>query len=209
MSRRSEANQAKTTYPETFREEPSMNMEVSSNSTNDNNCGPIRKYSAVQALINNVPYMAMIILGTAIVGAALGGSTWGLIAAAAYLAYGMAGALWIIIFVCPYCRYWGSNSCPCGYGLIAAKFRNKSSVECFDEKFKKHIPVIVPLWFLPMLAGIPRVVGTFSWLLLVLLVLFAADAFVVLPLVSTKHGCKECPQKDSCPWIRIKSKVAC
>lgn len=72
----------------------------------------MREYSAVQALINNIPYMAMTVLGTAIFAAGFGGSTWGMIAGAAYLAYAMAGAFWIMIFVCPYCRYWDSHSCP-------------------------------------------------------------------------------------------------
>ncbi|MFH1718345.1 MAG: hypothetical protein ABIF19_13410 [Planctomycetota bacterium] len=173
----------------------------------DDNCSPVREYSAAEALINNVPYIAMTVLGAAIFAVALGDSAWGPLTAVAYLAYGAAGSLWIMVFVCPYCRYWNSSECPCGYGLVAARFRPKAVVDCFDEKFKKHIPVIVPLWILPLLAGLPDVVRNFSWLLLALLVLFAIDAFAVLPLVSTKHGCKECPQKDSCPWIIIKSKV--
>ena len=126
-----------------------------------------------------------------------------MIAAAVYLAYGAAGAFWIIIFVCPYCRYWNSKSCPCGYGRIAARFRDKSVIECFEEKFKKHIPVIVQLWFIPILAGLPVVIRNFSWTLLVLLFIFAVDAFVILPLISTKHGCKECSQKDMCTWVKI------
>jgi hypothetical protein len=164
----------------------------------------MQEYSHAQELINNIPYIAMTLLGTAIFIAALGGSAWGLAAACAYLSYGATGAFWIMIFVCPYCRYWDTSSCPCGYGRIAAKFREKSPIDCFDEKFKKHIPVIVPLWFIPILAGVPLVIRSFSWPLLVLLVIFALDAFVVLPLVSTKHGCKECPQKDLCPWMKLK-----
>ena len=35
-------------------------------------------------------------------------------------------------------------------------------------------------------------------------IVFAVDAFVVLPLLSVKHGCKGCPQKDVCPWMKIK-----
>ena len=166
----------------------------------------MRQYSSMQELINNIPYATMTLLGTVIFIVAFNNLAWALIAAGAYLIYGIAGALWIMIFVCPYCRYWNTRSCPCGYGRIAAKFRNKSAVDCFDEKFKKHIPVIVPLWFIPILAGGPVLVSRFSWLLLVLLIIFALDAFVVLPLVSTQHGCKECPQKVTCPWMKRKMK---
>lgn len=181
---------------------------MSEESTSNDNCSPVREYSAAEALVNNVPYIAMTVLGAAIFAVTFGGSAWGSITAAAYLAYGAAGALWIMVFVCPYCRYWNSGECPCGYGLIAARFRPKAEVDCFDEKFKKHIPVIVPLWILPILVGLPDVIRNFSWPLLFLLVIFAVDAFAILPLVSTKHGCKECPQKESCPWIIIKTKVA-
>jgi len=186
-------------------EEPMPNMKVSNN-TIDESCSDMREYTFTEELINNIPYIAMTILGTIILIVGFSSSVWGLIAAAAYLAYGITGAFWIMIFVCPYCRYWNSRSCPCGYGRIAARFREKSSVECFNEKFKKHIPVIIPLWFIPILAGLPIIMRNFSWIFLVLLFIFTLDAFVVLPLVSTKHGCKECPQKDLCPWMKLKSK---
>ena len=185
-----------------------MNEKPSGSITNDESYSSVREYSSSEALINNIPYIAMMVLGAAIFAVSINDAPWGLMASTAYLAYGVAGAFWIMVFVCPYCRYWNSNSCPCGYGLLAAKFCKKSTVECFDQKFKKHIPVIVPLWFLPILAGLPQIIRSFSWPLLILLIFFAVDAFAILPLVSTKHGCKECPQKDSCPWIIIKSKVA-
>ncbi len=184
-----------------------VNKEISDNPDHQDNAS-LREYSPAQELINNIPYAAMTVLGTIIFVAALGGSVWGLIAAGAYLAYGLMGAFWIMIFVCPFCGYWNTKSCPCGYGRIAAKFCKKKPIECFSEKFKQHIPVIVPLWFIPVLVGVPLVIRSFSWTLLVLLVVFALDAFVVLPLVSTKHGCKECPQRDTCPWMKDKSKTA-
>jgi len=181
-------------------------MKVSSCNTNDDDCATIREYSFAQELVNNIPYRAMTVLGTAVFAVGFRNSAWILVAASAYLAYGAVGAFWIIIFVCPYCRYWNSRSCPCGYGCISGWFRDKSPVECFDEKFKKHIPVIVPLWSIPLFAGLPVVVYRFSWMLLVLLVIFSLDTFVILPLVSTKHGCKECPRKNLCLWIKLTDK---
>jgi hypothetical protein len=168
----------------------------------------MRTYSAAQVLVNNLPYIAMIALGAAVFLTAFEGSLWPSLAAAAYFAYGLAGALWIMIFVCPYCRYYNTNSCPCGYGTIAAKLRPQMAHDCFNEKFKKHIPVIVPLWFIPLLAGVPFLIRSFSWPLLILLVVFALDAFLLLPLFSVRHGCTECPQKDTCPWMGRKRKPA-
>ena len=184
-----------------------MNKDISDGNQDDQDSPSMRKYSPYQELINNIPYLAMIVLGTVIFAALPGSLTWGLIFAAAYLIYGLVGAFWIMIFVCPYCRYWNTKSCPCGYGRIAAKFRKKKPIECFSEKFKRHIPVIVPLWFIPLLVGVPLVIRSFSWLLLVLLIIFVLEAFIILPLVSTKYGCKECPQKNSCPWMKHKSET--
>jgi hypothetical protein len=148
----------------------------------------------------------MIVLGAAILTVGLDGSAPAWITGAAYLAYGLAGTFWIILFICPYCNYWNTKSCPCGYGLIAAKLREKKPGNRFNEKFKKHIPVIVPLWFIPILVSLPLLIRSFSWSLLVLLAVFGLDAFAILPLSSRKHGCKSCPQKDSCPWMGHKSK---
>jgi hypothetical protein len=181
------------------------NIEISDNNPGSQDSPPLREYSSAQELINNFPYIVMIVLGTIIFVVGFGNSAWRLISAGAYLVYGVVGSLWIIIFVCPYCKYWNTRSCPCGYGRIAAKLRRKKAVECFNEKFKKHIPVIVPLWFIPVLVGVPLIIRSFSLMFLLLLVVFALDAFIVLPLVSTKHGCKECPQKDSCPWMKYKT----
>ena len=166
----------------------------------------MRQYSPAQELINNIPYIIMTILGAVIFIAAFDNLVLAWLTAGAYFVYGIAGAFWIMVFVCPYCKYWNTRSCPCGYGRIAAKFRIKSTVDCFNEKFKKHIPVIVPLWFIPILAGGPVLISRFSWSLLGLLIIFSLDAFVVLPLVSIQHGCKECPQKTTCPWMKRKVK---
>ena len=185
-----------------------MDKKASNSDANYEECQSGPEYSNVQVLVNNLPYIAMTVLGTAVFVACFADSAWGLVAAGVYLMYGIAGALWIMIFVCPFCQYWGTRSCPCGYGILAAKLRERKALYRFGEKFKKHIPVIVPLWFLPLIAGISVVIRGFSWPILVLLILFALDAFLILPLVSTKHGCKACPQKDTCPWMGIKGKTS-
>jgi hypothetical protein len=175
---------------------------------NDKGVDVMRQYSPAQELINNTAYIVMILLGAVILIMGYGNSTGGWISAIAYLAYGIAGSVWIMVFVCPYCRYFDTRSCPCGYGHIAPRFRAKGTVECFNEKFKKHIPVIVPLWFIPIIAGVFPLIRNFSLSLLILLIIFAVNAFVILPLVSTKHGCKECPQKSTCPWMKHTVKSA-
>lgn len=74
--------------------------EKSSNSiSDDESCSSVREYSPVQALINNIPYIVMTVLGAAIFAVSISSSPWSLMAAAAYLAYGAAGAVWIMVFV--------------------------------------------------------------------------------------------------------------
>jgi hypothetical protein len=129
----------------------------------------------------------------------------GRLAAALYVAYGILGALWIILFVCPCCPLYGTRKCPCGYGAIAAHLRAAQDRSLFLKKFRRNIPVIVPLWFIPLLVGGLSIWRHFTWLQVGLLALFAIDAFALLPLLARKHGCAQ-SQRDNCPWMgRAKS----
>lgn len=65
----------------------------------------------------------------------------------------------------------------------------------------KKVVIIVPLWFIPPIAGGVMLWREFSWLVTALLVLFLIDSFLVLPLVSKRHCCAQCPQKETCPWM--------
>jgi len=161
----------------------------------------MRTYSHAEEAVDNLPYALMALLGAAVIVVAARFSAWGWAAAAGYAAYAVLGAVWIMAFVCPYCAFFATRSCPCGYGQVAARFRRKSSVECFATQFRKHIPVIVPLWVAPVAVGVVSACRSFSWLLMGLVIAFVADAWVVLPLVSRRHGCSECPQRDGCPWM--------
>ena len=110
----------------------------------------------------------------------------------------------MMFFVCPYCVHYGSRSCHSGYGAISAKLARRGDGERFAGEFRKHIPVIVPIWFIPLVAGVVALVThRFPWWLLALLVVFAVNSFAVLPLLSRRQGCADCPQKDSCPWMRL------
>lgn len=154
-----------------------------------------------KALIDNVPYIAMIAMGAAIVGLSFSSAFWQWSLAAGYIVYGASGSLWIMLFVCPWCHFYGTKLCPCGYGQISARLRAKRDGEDFARRFKQHIPVIVPLWFLPPIAGGIALYGEFSWLLVILLAAFAVNSFVILPLLSKHYGCAACPQKATCPWM--------
>jgi len=165
----------------------------------------IREYSHIQEFIDNLPYIIMILLGAVIFFTGLE-TLFGTVTAGLYILYGIVGAFWIIIFVCPYCHYFDTRFCPCGYGRIAAKLRPKKDEVLFIEKFRKNIPVIVPLWIAPIVAGVIFLILNFSLGKLALMIFFAINSFIILPLVSTKYGCAHCPQRDTCPWMRHKGK---
>ena len=184
-------------------------MEESRTEHQQDPCYPLaaRTYTSGEAFLHNLPYILMTILGAIVLFRSFSGAAWAYLTAAGYVLYGLAGALWIMVFVCPFCRFWDTDSCPCGYGRIAARIRDRQPEDRFNEKFKKHIPVIVPLWFLPLAAAVPALVQGFSLGLVILVAVFALDAFVVLPRLSTQHGCRDCPQRQTCPWMKGKGPV--
>ena len=160
-----------------------------------------QEYSVFRIVIGNLPYAVMIFLGAIIIALGLRLLWWAWIAAGAYLAYGVLGSFSIILFLCPYCPSYGERSCPCGYGILSAKLRPKGDAGLFTKKFRQHIPVIVPLWIIPVLIGGLLTFKSFSWPLAILLGTFILESFIILPLVSKSHGCKDCLQREACPWM--------
>jgi hypothetical protein len=174
---------------------------ISMNETTCSQAPPRRVYSPLQTVAHNLPYGMMAALGAGVFLAGLGTTPWGWGIGGLYALYCAVGAMWIMVFVCPYCQFYGTRSCPCGYGWIAARLRAKSAENSFARQFRRHIPAIVPLWFIPPVAAAVFMIRDFSVGTAGLAALFAVDAFLVLPLVSRRYGCAHCPQKGDCPWM--------
>ncbi len=162
----------------------------------------MREYTPLYVFAGKLPYVVMVALGAAILAVGFDMVLWAWVAAGLYVAWGIAGPFWMIIFICPHCRNYG-KSCACGYGLIAAKLRPRGDVSHFGAKFRRYIPAIVPLWFIPVVAGGVAAALNFSWWLSALVAVFVLEAFVVLPLVSAKCECAHCLQQDACPWTKV------
>ena len=158
-------------------------------------------YTHAEEFVHNLPYIVMVLLGSTIMVVGTDATVLGWLFGTSYLAYGVGGVFWIMLFVCPYCHFWGTRQCPCGYGQVASTLRARKDYDRFTAQFKKHMTVIVPLWFLPILAGIAILSVDLSWLLLALLVVFVLDSFVVLPVLSTRWGCARFGRKATCPWM--------
>ena len=107
----------------------------------------------METAIANIPYFGMIFQGAVTIAYASSFSSWGVAGACGYLLYGIVGSFWIMIFVCPYCHFYATKGCPCGYGMISERMVSKGDRECFAQKFKHHIPVIIPLWIIPVVYG--------------------------------------------------------
>ena len=167
----------------------------------DRTCYVMREYTNGETIIANIPYVAMIVMGASTIAFGFGltlSAIWG---ALSYGIYGVVGVVWIMIFLCPYCAYFATRRCPCGYGIISARFVRRGDRECFAPKFKRHIPVIVPLWLIPTVCGIVALTHSFSWWLLGLTFAFVLNSYVVLPFAAMRQSCAECPQRDDCPWM--------
>jgi len=160
----------------------------------------IVEYSTLHTVLSNLPYAVVVLLGAAIIVVGLGGHAWTWVAAVGFVLYGAAGTFWIIVGLCPYCPSYGQRSCPCGYGIVAARLRPKGDAADFSRRFRLTIPAIVPLWFIPVVIAAIALAKSFALPLAILAGLFALDAFILLPWLSRGHGCKACPQRDLCPW---------
>ena len=164
----------------------------------------MKQYTRTQTAIASLPYCIMLLTGAAVIAWGFDFSARAVAGAASYATYGVGGAVWVMVFICRYCGYYGTRGCPCGYGELAARFVRKGTLECFAAKFKRHIPVIVPLWLIPPVCGGIALPRDFSAGMAWLLGGFVLNSFVLLPLVSRRHACSECPQKSDCPWMAKK-----
>lgn len=159
------------------------------------------EYSACHTFLENLPYAVMLLLGAAILALGTHWGVWTPLAAIGLVVYGVLGSFWIILFLCPHCSSFSLKSCPCGYGVLSARLRQKGDVALFTRKFRRHIPTIVPLWFIPVAIAVASLVKEPTPSMLILLCAFVLDGFILLPWLSKGHGCKNCPQKELCPWM--------
>lgn len=155
---------------------------------------------ALMILVENISYAAMILIGAAVFLLGFGFTLTGWLTAALYAVYGVIGALWIIVFVCPYCPNFGSG-CFSGHGQVSAMFMQKKDQRKFASEFKKNIPVIIPIYAIPMVAGIVFFGLSLSYLVLLCAIAFAVNSYAVAPLVSKRVACSKCSVRDECPWM--------
>jgi len=120
-------------------------------------------------------------------------------AAALYAAYGLAGPSGHA-FVCPYCATTAPPAVRVAMGCRGSA-GPKGRHDCSLRSFKRHIPVIVPLWLLPVGFGVWAASPAFSWSLVGLVGLFVVTRTWCCRSCRNRHSCTDFPQASDCPWM--------
>jgi len=158
--------------------------------------GSLAEFTRKEALLNNIPGMLTYALGSIILF-----HMW-IVLGVLYLLLCVGGIVLFWKFICPFCPSYDKRCCPCGYGKISSRFFGRRDPSLFARMFKMYIPVFSLLWFLPLLGGFVLLLGYPSLDFLLLLLFFLIVGFVLVPLISRVHGCRDCSMKDGCPWAR-------
>jgi hypothetical protein len=162
----------------------------------NNNTQSDTVYSTAQVWFDNAAYIATVFFGASIVW-----YSWNFLFSTVFVLYSAFGTLWFMVFICPHCGFHGTRACPCGYGIVSVMFVKKKDCSQFKKVFTRNVPVLFPIWFVPVYAGVYGMTRRFASGLLSLLVAFVVISFIVLPLISKKHGCLRCPNRERCPWM--------
>ena len=153
-------------------------------------------------LVHNLPYILTIALGGWLTLHSVGYGTWGFIFLSSYLFYSVVATLCFIYFLCGYCGSFGPGRCPSGFGFIASKLRRRGRGGSFGKRFRMHMPVVIPIWVIPVVIALYCLLMDFSVPVILILTVFVFNSFLVLPILSRKKGCSGCSQRNDCPWMK-------
>jgi hypothetical protein len=120
----------------------------------------------------------------------------------AYVAIVVLSNLAFMIAVCPYCLHCEERTCHSRYHLVARFFPARPG-RGFGEQFRRNVVVMYPVWFLPPLAALWRLLVDPGWQVVVLLGLFCLGGFVVLPYASHRL-CRTCANAARCPRGQVR-----
>jgi hypothetical protein len=148
-------------------------------------------------LLDNVPTGVLFVLG-----AVLTGAVWWPLAIFMTL-YNLSAIALFWVVICRYCQHFATRACPCGYGVIAARYLSRKEGGDFGKIFRKNIAIMYPSWFIPFAAGIYLLFTRFSAGIITVFSAFIIVGFLIIPMVSRFIGCKGCTLKEQCPWMSI------
>lgn len=152
------------------------------------------EYTKSEALLNNIPGILTCALGSIILI-----HLW-IVFGILYLTFCAAGIILFWRLICPCCPSYDKRCCPCGYGKVASRFFEKGDPSRFPRMFKSYIPLFSLIWMFPLVGGFILLSRNPTLYFLLLLLSFFVVGFLLVPLFSRVHGCKDCPIKEECPW---------
>ena len=123
----------------------------------------------------------------------------GLVWAVLYILYLIFLEVWRYKEGCACCYYYG-KVCAFGRGKIAALFFKKDDPKKFCKKgvnWLKLVPNFLVL-IIPLIAGIILLIKSFSWLILVLIIMPFLFWFLGNPIIYGRLACKHCQQSQIC-----------
>jgi len=146
-------------------------------------------------LLDNIPTLLLFMLGILII------NKVSLPVAILFGAYTLSSVVWFWAKICPYCHHYSTHACPCGYGIISARFFTRRDNKSFRKVFSRNIVTQYPNWFVPLAVSIYLIITNYTQEILTLTILFILNGFVIIPLISKLVGCRNCEIKDECPWM--------
>jgi hypothetical protein len=146
-------------------------------------------------LLDNIPTILLILLGFIII------YKVSFAGAVIFGAYALFSIVWFWAKICPYCHHYNTLACPCGYGIISAKFFKRKDNKSFRKVFRRNIGIQFPNWFVPLTVTIYLISTSYSKQILYLTISFIITGFVLIPAISKLVGCRNCEIKEDYPWM--------
>jgi hypothetical protein len=154
-------------------------------------------------LLDNIPTIFLFILGFLII------NQLSVFAALIFAVYAFISVVWFWARICPYCHHYGTQACPCGYGVISSKLFARKDSALFRKVFRRNILIVFPNWFVPFSIAIYLLTTDYTIKVLILTIIFSIVGFIIIPLISKLVGCKNCEIKEDCPWMTIDKQQSC
>jgi len=121
-----------------------------------------------------------------------------------YAGYCTFSVVLYMAMMCPYCPHHSARTCPAGYHHISAQFFQPKEGRHFADQFRRVTVAMVPGWGLPPVVGLYLFITDFSWVVVVVVLLFCLVGFWILPKGS-RQQCERCENAENCPWGKGKS----
>ena len=127
---------------------------------------------------------------------------------ALYISYCLLLEIRVLVISCRNCFYYG-EFCAFGKGRICSLFFKKGAPERFSAKAITWFDILPDFLvsLVPIVIGVVSLTISFSWVMLLLVVMISVMAFPVTGFIRSSIACKFCRQREiGCPALQLFSK---